>query len=192
MSSEYKKWCGHCDKQINNYCKCDNGNKNIITINSNQDNSLRTKNIQHEKQQDLINFKSERGLTGSMGLQGPPGNTLITFATSEPVYNGHFIGYGQSSNILLKNTILIPFNCIVRSLSFSIRKLSDNIPYTVILFINGIPSSLISTINDGSHQFSMTQNADLKLNSLDLISLQITFNSNNNLINGLCATLVIN
>jgi len=192
MSSEYKKWCGHCDKQIKSYCKCDNGNKNIITINSSQDHSVRTKNNQLEKQKDIINFKSERGLTGSMGLQGPPGNTLITFATSEPVYNGHFIGYGHSSHILLKNTILIPFNCIIKSLSFSIRKLSDNIPYTITLFINGISSSLISTINDGSQQISINQDANLKLNSLDLISLQITFNSNDNLINGLCATLVIN
>jgi hypothetical protein len=199
MSSEYKKWCGHCDKQIKNYCKCNNGNKNIITINSNQEeiinvNSKQTCNFKqiNNSKQEISTIKGERGLTGSMGLQGPPGNSIIIFATSEPVYNGHFIGYGSSSHILLKNTILIPFNCIIKSLSFSIRVLSESIPYMVTLFINGIPSSLNATINDGSQEISTTKTTNLKLNSLDLISLQITFSSNDNLVNGICTTLVIN
>lgn len=196
MSSEYKKWCGHCDKQIKNYCKCDNGNKNIITINTKQEENI-TLNSKHttnhnSKEKEIITLKGERGLTGSMGLQGPPGNTIIIFATSEPVYNGHFIGYGTSSHILLKNTILIPFNCLIKSLSFSIRMLSESIPYTLTLFINGIASSLMTTIQDGSQEISTFQTTNLKLNSLDLISLQITFNSNDNLVNGICASLVIN
>ena len=189
MSSEYKKWCGYCDKQIKNYCKCNNGNNNIITINSKQEEKF---TLNSKQNKEIITLKGDRGLTGSMGLQGPPGNTLIMFATSEPVYNGHFIGYGTSSHILLKNTILIPFNCTIKSLSFSIRKLSEKISYMITLFINGSPSSLFASINDGSQEISINQYTNIKLNCLDLISLQITFNSNDNLNNGICATLVIN
>ena len=74
-------------------------------------------------------------------------------------------------------------------MAFNIRELSSNVSYTAILYINGIASTLIAQISDGSVSFKIKVNSNIQLNELDLISIKVTF-SNGALQNGACITLV--
>ena len=112
------------------------------------------------------------------------------FATSESVSNKDFIGLGNSSNSNLRNTILIPYNCTVNSIAFSIRELANNIPYTATLYVNGFASSLQCIISDGSINYKVVNSTNLVLSQLDMVSMYITFNKGA-LNNGAIITLVV-
>ena len=134
-----------------------------------------------------------QGPAGPAGPQGPAGSTntsIITFATSESVSNKDFIGLGNSSNSSLRNTILIPYNCTVNSIAFSIRELAKAVPYNATLYVNGFASSLTCTIPDGSLNYKVVSSTNLTLSQLDHVSIYITFN-NGALNNGACITLLL-
>ena len=85
---------------------------------------------------------------------------------------------------------MIPYNCTVNSIAFSIRTLSNNVPYTATLYVNGYASSLSITIPDGSVNYKVVSNANIVLSQLDLVSIYISFN-NGALSRGACITLVV-
>ena len=97
---------------------------------------------------------------------------------------------GNSSNDSLRNTILIPYDCTVNSIAFSIRELANSVPYTATLYVNGFASSLICIIPDGSINYKTVSNANLVLSRLDQVSIYITFN-NGALSRGACVTIVL-
>ena len=147
-------------------------------------------------QQGPAGVQGPAGPAGQQGPAGPAGTSdsnnsaIITFATSESVGNKDFIGLGNSSNDMLRNTILIPYNCTVNSIAFSIRELAGAVPYTATLYVNGFASSLQCTIPDGSLNYKMVNSANLTLSQLDMVSIYITF-INGALSNGACISLVV-
>ena len=62
--------------------------------------------------------------------------------------------------------------------------------YTATLIVNGAPSTFSVIIPDGSLNFSNINTANLQLNALDLVSIQITYTASGALSNGVCATLI--
>ena len=115
------------------------------------------------------------GPQGPIGQQGPSGDrTFIVFATSESVSNNHYIGCGNSSNNVLRNSIVIPNKCVVSKITFSLRALDASGQYTATLYINGIPSTVSAVIMNGSSQFKVVSNANELLSELDEITVKIT------------------
>jgi hypothetical protein len=112
------------------------------------------------------------------------------FSSSESVSNDDYIGLGNSSTNILRNTLVVGKNCIAKSLVFNIRELSKNIPYTATLYVNGSATSFIATIPDGSTSYKITVTNSITLNQMDLITLHIAFSSGA-LQNGACATLLV-
>jgi hypothetical protein len=100
-----------------------------------------------------------------------------------------FIGLGNSSSSARRNTIIVPFNCKLEQFAFSIRELGNAVPYTATLYVNGAITSVQAIIPDGSVNYSITTPISFNLSTLDLITIQITF-QNGALSNGACITLV--
>jgi hypothetical protein len=142
-------------------------------------------------------MKGDTGASGSTGAAGPTGmmgasgSTILSFATSESVNNGNFIGLGNSSNNSLRNTILIPYNCTANSLVFSIRELSASVQYTATLYVNGFASSLATIIPNGSINYRSITNSNLSLNQFDLVSIYLSYSGAGALPNGACGSLII-
>ena len=128
-------------------------------------------------------------MTGPTGMTGKSCG-LYVFTTSESVSNNDFIGSGNSSSNILRNTIIIPNNCIINVVAFTIRRFANNTSYTIKLYVNGIITSVNAIIVDGSTSYSVLNNVNYQLNALDIVTMQITFN-NGALSDGACATLLV-
>jgi hypothetical protein len=127
-----------------------------------------------------------------MGPTGPAGNECIfLFASSEAVTKNDFIGLGNSSNNSLRNTLVVPYKCLVHNIAFNIRKLADSVPYTVTLYVNDVDTSITAVIPDGSLDFKTLSTVSYQLNPLDLITFKIDFNAGA-LSDGVCITLCAN
>jgi hypothetical protein len=119
----------------------------------------------------------QEGPQGPIGPQGPSGDrTFIIFTTSETVNNNDYVGCGNSSSNILRNSILVPNNCVINKIAFTIRELSQNNEYSATLYINGLQSALNAVIIDGSSQFQIISNANINLTQLDEISVRIQTN----------------
>jgi len=114
---------------------------------------------------------------------------MYLFSTSESVSRNDYIGLGNSSNNILRNTIVVGNRCLATTLVFSIRELANATPYTATLFVNGIATVFDAVIPDGATSFSVSSNNSIQLNQLDLITIHITY-SGGALSNGACATLL--
>jgi hypothetical protein len=124
---------------------------------------------------------------------GPVMNAIFNFATSESVNAGDFIGFGNSSSSLLRNTIVVPFTCDTSYLMLHLRNFSDKKRYTATLWINDSPSTLTTFIPEGVSVKCATGYGTIQLNSCDLITIQITYTSGNGgaLVEGVSASLVV-
>lgn len=124
--------------------------------------------------------KGDAGSKGEKGDAGEKGDTInktfIIFATSESVSNNDYIGSGNSSSDVKRNSILVPNNCTVNKIAFSIRELSNNNEYSATLFVNGIQSVVNAVIPDGSSQYQIISNANTNLTQLDEITIKIQTN----------------
>jgi hypothetical protein len=133
-----------------------------------------------------------QGPRGPMGPSGPSSDKIIIcFATSESINSKDYVGLGNSSSSIHRNTIVIPYNCNINSLTFSIREPRDGV-YTATLFVNGLNSGVSCTIMDGNNITSTNSNLSYTLNQNDLITLYVTYTNNGALSNGVCATMVVN
>ena len=137
------------------------------------------------------------GTTGPTGPQGPTGNSnntdFFVFATSESVNTGDFIGCGNSSSSVLRNTIAVPFACETSYLVFHLRQFSNNKEYKATLWINGVPSSLVAVIPGSINAQCSIGQGIVQLNACDLITVQLTFpnGSGGALAEGTCLSLVV-
>jgi hypothetical protein len=111
------------------------------------------------------------------------------FSTCNSVSTNNFIGIGNSSKSFLKNTIVIPFNCIINEIFFSIRELSNNTSYSIIIYKNNINTGILAYIPNGSISYNTSLICNLELNTFDLISIKILFEADS-LLNGACASLI--
>lgn len=132
------------------------------------------------------------GTDGPTGPTGPGMNTMFSFTTSESVNSGDFIGCGNSSSSLLRNTIVVPYTCETHYLMLHVRNFSDKVQYTATLWINDSPSSLVVVIPAGVSVKCVIGYGNIQLNSCDLITVQITYpNGAGALADGVCASLVV-
>jgi hypothetical protein len=115
----------------------------------------------------------------------------LVFSTSESVSNSDYIGCGNSSSNILRNTIVIPANYTINLFCFNIRETqSHGGAYTGTLYINGNPSILTATINDSLTQISIAVSSSLQLNQFDLLSIRLT-TPHGALNNGACASIIV-
>lgn len=130
---------------------------------------------------------------GSTGPTGPAGKSrcMFHFATSESVGNNDFIGLGNSSSDIQRNTIVVPYACETSYLVFNLRKYSENKQYTATLWVNGSPSALSAFIPTIISTQCSIGNGVVQLNACDLISVQIT-TPNGALADGVCVSLAVN
>ena len=110
------------------------------------------------------------------------------FGTSESVGNNDYIGLGNSSNSFLRNTLLVPYDCIINLINFSLRQLAAAVEYRAYIVVNNIVTSQYAIISDGSTNYKVSQPCLLQVSQLDLISIQIQYN-NGALSNGVVITL---
>jgi hypothetical protein len=92
------------------------------------------------------------------------------------VGSNNYVGLGNSSTDMLRNTVVVPTNMIVTKMVFSIRELAQNTPYTATLVINGIPSNFKSVITNGSITKVVSTTGTQQLNQEDLITIMVTWN----------------
>ncbi len=181
--------CGICDKKIKNYCKCVGNSSNssgypgsnIITIMTNPDNDNKQKEIIVQKGE-----KGDRGLTGSMGLQG---NSFVFLMSNTQVNSGEFVGINMSSVEFDKTSIMIPYEFFIKQIGIVIRN-QLNSKCTITLFINNIPTYYVVCICDGLSSFK-TFNSIVRIKPADLFCFKILYETGN-LSNGLVITMVIN
>lgn len=62
--------------------------------------------------------------------------------------------------------------------------------YIATLYVNNVATNLIATISNGSVNYKILVEKEIELNSLDLISIKITFN-NGALSKGVTCSLVV-
>jgi Collagen triple helix repeat (20 copies) len=114
--------------------------------------------------QGLTGATGPQGLTGATGPQGQQGSSIYLFATSESVSHDDYVGLGNSSSDSLRNTLVIATNCLATTLVFSIRQLANAVPYTAVLYVNGIQSIVQTIIPNGSTSFNSVSNYSVPLN----------------------------
>jgi hypothetical protein len=113
--------------------------------------------------------RGDQGPAGPMGPKGPAGNECIfLFASSEAVAKNDYIDLGNSSNNSLRNTLVVPYKCLVHNIAFNIRKLANPEPYIVTLYVNNVATSATVVIPDGSLDFKILSTVFYQLNPLDL------------------------
>jgi hypothetical protein len=166
-------------------CECKKNSKNYNNINIVLSGLNAMQGPKGEK-----GDKGDKGPIGLTGSIGPSVNnkTILCFSTNQIVNNGDYIGQGFSSNCLVKNTLLIPYNCIIDSICFSIRELNNNIPYYATVIVNGKSTNVNCII---SNSISSYNTCSLPLKKLDLITILINFSSGE-IKSGVTVTLTLN
>ena len=134
-------------------------------------------------------FNSSSSSSSSKTFSECGNKCAFIFSTRDSVSTNNFIGIGNSSNSFLKNTLVIPFNCIVNEIVFSIRELSNNTSYTAIIYKNNVNTGIVAYISNGSISYNTSSICNLELNTFDLVSIKILFNADT-LLNGACASLI--
>ena len=89
----------------------------------------------------------------------------------------------------IPNRIVPILKCLATTIVFSIRQLSNSVPYTAILYINGIQSVFQTVIPNGSTSFSASSSNSVQLNQFDLVSIRLSY-VGGALPRGVCATLL--
>jgi len=133
-----------------------------------------------------------KGPCGSIGSKGDEGTTktFLTLFSAYPVNSNDYIGIGSASNKIEQNSAIIPTDCTISSVSFSIKKLSNNISHTAYIYVNGSDSGITVVIADGSLTVSNSKSVNISLLQNDLITGHVVF-KNGTLPEGVSITLLI-
>ena len=109
-------------------------------------------------------------------------NNIITIMTSQDkdvCCHKQFVFIINTNNIINNNdfigSVIVPFDCNIISLAFSINKCHIKQPYVATLYINNTASTLNSIILDGSINTKVITYWKLNIKCLDILSLCITF-----------------
>ena len=135
------------------------------------------------------------GTNGTNGKDGADGKDGIArlqfnFATDNSVNTGDYVGQGTSSGNFLRSSYVVPFSCITKGLVFSIRTTANAISYKATLSVNGVDTTLSTTIADGSvGSHGAYSTGSIVLNQFDLISMHVQWTAGA-LSNGVCGTLL--
>ena len=140
--------------------------------------------------QGVTGDTGDQGPKGDTGAQGTSGGNMYLFSTSESVNNDQYIGLGNSSSNIIRNTLVIANHCTATTLVFSIRELAAETSYTATLFVNGNNTLFKSIIPDGSKSYSSVSTSMLALNQFDLVTIHLSYLGGGALSNGICATLL--
>jgi len=100
------------------------------------------------------------------------------FATDQSVSNFSYVGIGASGSVFIRQTIVVPAACELRSVVFSIRV---NVPgtFTATVWrqpVGGLaaPTALSATIFDGILSYTSMGSGAVAVNTGDLISVRIS------------------
>ncbi len=122
-----------------------------------------------------------------------PTAPAFIFSTDQSVGNNYYIGVGTSGTNFLRNSVVVPFDCYIGSLIFSIRSAAANTGITATLYksSNGIMSAttLSTVIANGATQVFAVTNSLVPLLQGDLISINLSWSTGGSLANGTTVTL---
>lgn len=124
-----------------------------------------------------------------------PKAPAFVFGTDQSLGNFDFIGLGTSSAGFPRNSAVVPFNCEIGSIAFSIRSALPNTNINLTLWkssgIGGSPvaTPLTATISNGTTQIFAAATGTIPLLQGDLISVQINWSTGGALSNGATATV---
>ena len=115
-------------------------------------------------------------------LVGPAvsASPAFLFATDQSVSNNSYVGLGTSSTSFTRQTIVVPADCVLRSIAFSTRLLSPTFTATVWRQTAGgsaASTALSTTVIGGAFFPSSVGFSTVAVNAGDLISIQITGSS---------------
>ena len=121
------------------------------------------------------------------------GSGSFYFATDQGVANGDYLGMGTSGGQFIRSTLVVPVNCELTSIVFSIRALAANMGLTATVWKQTfpgapVPTTMSTTISGGS-VFSLSSGSVL-LQPGDLISVRLNWATGGNLINGSTVTVM--
>ena len=122
-------------------------------------------------------------------INAPSKPPSFLFATDQSVSNQYFVGLGNAASIFLRNTIVVPFNCELTSITFSIRDYAFNNDISATVWKNGIATSLDAIIIDGLTMLVATGTGSVMVNEGDLISIKISWSAGGSLSSGVAATV---
>ncbi len=116
------------------------------------------------------------------------------FATDQSVGSFDYLGMGTSSASFTRNTLVVPVNCELTSIAFSIRALASNMGLTATVWKQTfpgapVPTTMSTTISDGSLFISSISSGSVLLQPGDLISVRLNWATGGALVNGSTVTV---
>ena len=135
--------------------------------------------------------------SGSDGLATwatPPAPACFFIATDQSVGLSDFIGLGTNSATFTRNSLVVPFNCEIRSITISTRVPVFNQQITATLWRqsqNGPAqaTTLSVTIVDGSQFFTASTNGAITFIAGDLFSVRLNWPTGGALASGVTVAL---
>jgi hypothetical protein len=177
-SNKHKKKSIKIDFNINdNYELIKNSNK----INNSEQNEHKYQNI-YIFQCNCHNENKTNNLTNNVNL--------LFCNYNEEIKNNEFIGNNIVSKNFLNCAYFLPFEGIIKKIAINIKSFQSSGIYTIRLYINGKPTSVNTSILDGSDNLLSISETFLEINSMDLLSFRSEFTNDNVLKNGISITLV--
>ena len=116
------------------------------------------------------------------------------FATDQSVSSGDYLGMGTSSAGFTRNTVVVPINCELTSIAFSIRGPAPNLGLIATVWKQTfpgapVPTTMSTTISDGLVSISSISSGSVLLQPGDLISVRLNWAAGGALFNGSTVTV---
>ena len=118
-----------------------------------------------------------------------PKPAVLLFATDFSVGNNDYVGLGTSGASFVRYCIVVPFDCELNSITFSIRANILNLNITSEVWVNGLLTSLSATIANGLSNIWATGIGSVPVLQGDLISVKIHWTSGGALASGIAASV---
>ena len=120
------------------------------------------------------------GADGTATWANPALPAFFSFATDQSVGNNDYLGMGTNSATFVRNSIVMPFNCMLTSITLSARLPSGNQGIIATVWRQapgGSPqaTSLSATITDGTIFYTATAAGSLPLSTGDLVSVRLNW-----------------